>query len=162
MQGTDIAVLGSIVTWGISYVISFFLVCYIFSYGIVPKQLRKQVKASIIIIISIISVFILIYISGLFYKLGGMMEKGKGIAWGCYKEDFLIGTLFLWFISGVILSLFSVMGFIKPKVIKFERRKDILYAYLMHNMLSILILTLMYVSITLFTVSLSGSTSTCL
>lgn len=162
MEGRHLAVLGAIGIWCLAYLVSIYHVGYFFTDGKLVKNAGKQINSRKILITSLITLLVVVFIPGLFYRLGGALEKGNGIAWGCYIEDFGLGTMLLLFLSLMILTLVLVIGLIKPSCIKFKSRIKILLAYITLNILSLIWFILAGVSIWLFSGPLSGLGSSCL
>ncbi|MFZ4680064.1 MAG: hypothetical protein ACOYLP_07850 [Flavobacterium sp.] len=67
--------------------------------------------------------------AGIFYGIGGRMERGNSIAWGCYIEDFIM-SLFIWFLVGIILFFVMIYGFINPNKLNFNKRVDLFSTYI--------------------------------
>ena len=53
------------------------------------------------------------FLAGISYNIGGSMEKGNSIAWGCYIEDFLLSSI-IWLFIGTILFFVMIYGLINP------------------------------------------------
>ncbi len=101
-------------------------------------------------------------LSGLVYRLGGMIEEGMGIAWGCYLEYAQLGSVMLWFFGFVLTGLFFLTALSNPRKMGFASRGKLTAAFFLFNV-GILVWTI-YMSklINLVAGPLSGKESSCL
>lgn len=162
MEGRHIAVIATIIIWFIGYFISLFYFSYKFSNGILPIRLRERTNLKtvnyIIIGIPIISPIL----AGLTYRIGGILERGNGIAWGCYIEDFFLGAILLWFLSLVGLFVLLLISLVKPNLFGFQNRKRALALYFTHHLYTLLLLIIIGILIPILSGPLSGKSSSCL
>jgi len=162
MEGRHFAVITSIIIWIICYFISLFFFSYRFSNGIIPRRLREKTDSKTIIYLLTGTILISPIIAGLSYRIGGIMEKGNGIAWGCYIESFWLGSISLWFISLIGTSILLLVCIIKPSFLGFEKRKKAITLYILHNIYTLILLIIIGILIPIISGPLSGKGSTCL
>jgi hypothetical protein len=162
VEGRHLAVLATILIWIVGYIISFFYFSHKFSTGIIPIRLRERTNLKTLTYIIIGMPFVSSILAGLSYRIGGIIEKGNGIAWGCYIEDFWVGAIFLWFLSVVSLFILLVINLVKPNLFGFQDRKRALGLYFTHHLYTILLLIVIGILIPILSGPLSGKGSTCL
>lgn len=158
MEGRHFAVLSSIFLWCITYIIGFVIISNKFSNGILFSKIIANLKINKTILITTI---LLPFLAGVSYRIGGNIERGNSIAWGCYIESFSEGTLVLWILSGIILFLVMIFGLIKPNALKFQKGLDLFLAYTMFHLFVLFTIFVYSVFIGYFSGDLSGKNSSC-
>jgi hypothetical protein len=161
LEGRHFAVVATILIWIVGYLISFFYFSYNFSNGIIPKKLREKINQKKLTYLLIGTPFISPILAGLIYRFGGLSEYGKGIAWGCYIEDFSLGSILLWFLSTLSLFVLLLLSFVKPKIFGFQDRKRPLALYFAHHLYTLLLLLIIGLLIPILSGPLSGKESSC-
>jgi hypothetical protein len=162
MEGRHLAVMATIIIWLVGYLISIFYFSHRFSTGIIPIRLRERTSLKRYTYILIGMPLISPLFSGLAYRIGGILEKGNGIAWGCYIEDFWLGSIVLWFLSALSLFILLLISLAKPGIFGFQDRKKALALYFMHHLYTLLLLIIIGILIPILSGPLSGKGSTCL
>jgi hypothetical protein len=161
MEGRHIAVVATIIIWIVGYIISFFYFSYKFSTGIIPLRLRERVNLKTLTYIIVGMPFVLSILAGLIYRIGGILEKGNGIAWGCYIGDFSVGAGLLWFLSAFSLFILLLISFAKPNLFGFQDRKRAMGLYFTHHLYTLLLEIIIVNLIPILSGPLSGKESTC-
>lgn len=161
MEGRHLAILATFIIWFIGYIISLFYFSYKFSNGIIPIRLRERTNPKTLIYIIIGMPFISPILAGLTYRIGGILEKGNGIAWGCYIEDFWFGAILLWFLSLICLFFPLVFSLAIPNSFGFQDIKRALALYFAHHIYTLLLLIITGILIPILSGPLSGKGSTC-
>lgn len=157
MEGRHFAVLSSIGLWCITYLIGFLIISNKFSKSNLFNKITSKLK---IYSTFIVTTILLPFLAGLSYNIGGKMERGNSIAWGCYIEDFLYCIL-IWVFIGIILFLMVIYGLMNPNKLKFKKRLDIFLAYLIIQSYGLLMILIFGIFINYFSGDLSGKDSTC-
>lgn len=159
MEGRHFAVLTSISLWSLTYLIAFIIISNKLSKGNLFTKIATKFKIYwTVFYISILFPFL----AGVSYNIGGSMEKGNSIAWGCYIENFFSGAVFLWLLSGIVLFLIMILGFFNPKKLRFDKRKDLFFAYISIQSYAFLMIIIYFICIGYFSGELSGKDSSCL
>lgn len=162
MEGRHLAILTTIAIWVIGYLISLFYFSYKFSEGNVPLRLKKEkhlkTLTHTIIALPIVSPIL----AGLSYRIGGILESGNGIAWGCYIEDFWLGVILLWVLSLSCLFILLLICMIKPELLGFRERKMAIFAYFVHHFYTLFLFLIMGIFIPILSGPLSGKGASCL
>lgn len=157
MEGRHFAVLSSIFLWSLTYLIGFLFISNKLSKGYFFSKITSKLKIyRTIFIITIVFPFM----AGIFYGIGGRMERGNSIAWGCYIEDFIM-SLFIWFIVGIILFFVMIYGFINPIKLNFKKRFDLFLTYIIIQTFGFLMVFVYLLFINYFSGELSGKDSSC-
>jgi hypothetical protein len=162
MEGRHIAVFATTLIWIVGYFISIFYFSQKFSSGIIPSRLREKTNLKKMSYFMVVLPFVSSILAGLLYRIGGILEKGNGIAWGCYIEDFWLGTIFLWAISLICLFFLLVISLIKPNLYGFQDRKRALAFYFIHHLYTLLLLIIIELLIPILSGPLTGKDSSCL
>jgi hypothetical protein len=162
MEGRHIAVFASIIIWIAGYFISIFYFSQKLSSGIIPARFREKTNLKKLTYFILGMPFISSILAGFIYRLGGILEKGNGIAWGCYIDDFWLGTIFLWVISLICLFFLLVICLIKPYLLGFQDRKRALALYFLHHLYTLLLLIIIEILIPFLSGPLTGKDSSCL
>lgn len=162
MEGRHFAVITTILIWIIGYIISLYFFSYKFSKGILPIKLRERTSLKTLTYMVIALPIISPILAGLSYRIGGILEKGNGIAWGCYIEDFSLGSILLWFLSLIGLLIMVLISLVKPSLFGFQDRKRALALYFTHHLYTLILLTIIGLLIPILSGPLSGKGSTCL
>jgi hypothetical protein len=162
MEGRHLALITAVIIWFSGYIISLFYFSYRFSNGILPIRLRERTNLKTLTYIIIGIPIISPILAGLAYRIGGILEKGNGIAWGCYIEDFYVGAILLWFLSLICLFILLVISLVKPNLFGFQDRKRALGLYFTHHLYTLLLLIIIGILIPILSGPLSGKGSTCL
>jgi hypothetical protein len=162
MEGRHLAVIATVLIWISGYIISLFFFSYKFSNGILPIRLRERTNLKTLTYLVIAFPFLSPLLAGLSYRFGGILEKGNGIAWGCYIEDFFLGSILLWFLSLSILFILLIFSLVKPNLFGFQDRKRPLALYFTHHLYTLLLLIIIGILIPILSGPLSGKGSTCL
>lgn len=162
MDGRHFAVITTFLIWIIGYIISLYFFSYKFSNGILPIKLRERTNLKTLTCLVIALPIISPILAGLFYRIGGILEKGHGIAWGCYIEGFFLGSILLWFLSLIGLFIMVLISLVKPSLFGFQDRKRALAFYFTHHLYTIILLIIIGILIPILSGPLSGKGSTCL
>jgi hypothetical protein len=162
MEGRHLAVIATVLIWISGYIISLFFFSYKFSNGILPIRLRERTNLKTLTYLVITFPFLSPLLAGLSYRIGGILEKGNGIAWGCYIENFFLGSILLWFLSLSILFILLIFSLVKPNLFRFQDRKRPLALYFTHHLYTLLLLIIIGILIPILSGPLSGKGSTCL
>lgn len=160
MEGRHFAVIISILVWITGYLFSLYFFSYKFSHGIIPKKLRIKTNNKVMLFYLLGSMIISPFIAGMSYRIGGIMERGNGIAWGCYIEDYWLCIL-LWLGSFFITSIFLLISLINPTLLKFKKRINAFALYGLHNIYTLILLIVIGILIPILSGPLSGKGSTC-
>jgi hypothetical protein len=96
------------------------------------------------------------------FRVGGLLQKRGGIAWGCYFESFSLVSMVLWGLSAMFLSILVVVSLVKPGIFGFKNRVSGLLLYLVHHLYTLLLLVLIIKLLPILSGPLSGKTATCL
>ena len=149
-----LAVLGAIFFWGLSILSSIIVVFNKFSQNkiLTKYQIFNNIRYSVIL-----NLIILPILSGLIFRVGQEIETTPGVHWGCYLESVMIGEFFLIFILFMILTVLLIIGLIKKQFLGFQRKRRIVYSYLILIIAPIIVSILNMVFIGIFSSSLSGS-----
>lgn len=161
MEGQSFAVTASIFIWCISYLVSLYSVSYKFSEGLIPTFFREKTSNRILIKFLVWSTLLSPILAAYMYRIGAHRERGNGIAWGCYVEYFWIIGVLLWLLSLIILSMLLIILLIKPNLLRFQRRKNLLLAYFIQNGYSLIMLILIGSLIPVLAGAMSGKESSC-
>jgi|GEM_PF-3399533 hypothetical protein len=162
MEGTVLAVLISVFVWGLSYLATFYLLAYFLSAGLMPRKLReKSTPISVGIIFASVAVASVL-ITGFIYRVGGEMEAGNGVAWGCYVEDFQLLVTMCWITGGLLTFGLMVASLIDPKMVNFPNRLNPVLLFLAQATVSILIAKISSWCIPLLASNLAGLDASCL
>jgi hypothetical protein len=157
MEGRYIAVGCSVLIFIIVYIVCIFYTFFTFS-----NVNLKKIQSKLLNVI-ILSAFLLTPVLAMFiFNIGGIMEKGNGISWGCCIEDFVLGSILIWSLCLLPLLILTIAGLIKPANINYINRKQVLYSFLFHNAYTLFVLMLMNYTIRHFSIGLSGIDSSCL
>ena len=157
MEGRHFAVLSSIGLWCITYIIGFLIISNKFSKGYLFIKITSKFKIYRTIFITTI---LLPFFAGVSYNIGGKMERGNSIAWGCYIEEFSF-CLIIWMFFGIILFLMVIYGLINPNKLKFKKRLYLFLACLIIQSYGLLMIFIYGIFINYFSGDLSGKESTC-
>jgi hypothetical protein len=158
MEGKNFAILSSIFLWSLTYLIGFLIISNKFSKGALFNKIASKFKIFRTILITTI---LFPFLAGIFYGIGGLMEEGKSLPWGCYIEDFVTGAGFLWFVTGFILFLVMILGLINPNKLKLQKRLDLILIYLTVQSFALLMIFVYFIFIGYFSGALSGKDSSC-
>lgn len=161
MVGSHLAVIATMIIWIVGYFISFFYFSHKFSTGIIPIRIRERTNIKKVSYIIIGMPIVSPIIAGLMYRIGGILEKGNGIAWGCYIEDFWLFSIVLWFLSLPSLFIFLLISLAKPNLFGFQDRKNALALYFLHHLYTLLLLIIIGVLIPSLSGPLNGKGATC-
>jgi hypothetical protein len=161
MEGRHFAVFASISVLIIGYIISFYFFSYKLSDGLIPNRLRQFTRNKHLVYLILCVTLVSPFLGGFFYRIGGNLEIGNSIFWGCYIENFWEGSIFLWFFSFLIMTFFLIIGVIKPKLFGFKKRKKLILFFVLHNLYSLFLLILMGIFIPILSGPLSGKNATC-
>lgn len=156
MEGRYIAVGCSVLLFIITYII-----CILYTYFTFSNVDFKKTSGKLLNVI-IFSAFLLTPVLAMFiFNIGGIMEKGNGISWGCYIEDFVLGSILIWSLFLLPLLILTIAGLVKPININYDSRKQVVYSFLFHNSYTFFLLMLMNYTIRHFSIGLSGIDSSC-
>lgn len=158
MEGRHFAVLSSVFLWSVTYLIGFLIISNKFSNGSLFSKINSKFKFLRTIFITTI---IFPFLAGIFYGIGGYMERENPIAWGCYIENFFGGAGVLWFLSGIMLFLIMIFGLINPMRIKYSKRLNLFLAYTIIQTFGFLMLIIYLIFINYFSGDLNGKDSSC-
>lgn len=158
MEGRHFAVLTSLGLWCITYIIGFLIISNKFSKGSLFNKITSKFKIFRTILITTI---LFPFLAGIFYGIGGLIEDGKSLAWGCYIEDFATGAFSLWFVTGFILFLVMILGLINPNKLKLQKRLDLILIYLTVQSFALIMIIVYFLFIGYFSGDLIGKDSTC-
>lgn len=162
MEGRYFAVSTALLAWSIGYFISLYFFTFKYSKGIIPNKWREKTTDKTMTYYLIGTPIITGIIAGTAYRIGGMMERGNGIRWGCYIEYFLLGSFALLFFTCVGTSILLIIALIKPKIFKIENRIDALLLFLIHNLYVLILPTIISLFIHLLSGPLTGKGGSCL
>jgi hypothetical protein len=157
MEGRHFAVLTSISLWSLTYLIAFIIISNKLSKGNLFTKIASKFKIYwTVFYISILFPFL----AGVSYNIGGSMEKGNSIAWGCYIQDFSL-SLIIWLFIGTILFFLMIYGLINPTKLKFAKRKELFITYILIQTYAFFMIIIYFICINYFSGELSGKNSSC-
>lgn len=157
MEGRHFAVLTSISLWSLTYLIALIII----SNKLSKDNLFTKIASKFKIYWTVFYISILFpFLAGISYNIGGSMEKGNSIAWGCYIEDFWLSSI-IWLFIGTILFFVMIYGLINPTKLKFAKRKDLFFAYISIQSYAFFMIIIYFICIGYFSGDLSGKDSTC-
>ena len=162
MNGRIFASITTTVIWITIYVASMYFVNFKFSAGNISRHLRDKTTDRMMFWIGLGTTITAPVLSGFMFRIGGLIDRGKHIAWGCYIEDFWIIIMFLWFFGLIILTMMLPFAIYAPHRLRFLSRKEALWAYLIHNIYTLIISILIGYLIPVLSGPLSGKGSSCL
>lgn len=161
MGGQHLAVIITLLIWICSYFISLFYFGNTLSNGLLAI-LKARFSGSRVGYIIMGIPFMAAILAGLLFRLGGILEKDRGIAWGCYIELFTLGTLGLWGLSALSFFIILLICLVNPALFGFQSRRKAIGLYVVHHAYTLLQLILMRYLIEELSGPLSGKDSTCL
>ena len=161
MEGRFLAVSASVIIWIIGYIISLRYFSHKFTNEV--KILDSKEKADIKMLTYAIvgTPFLSPMLASTAFRIGGILEKGRGIAWGCYIEDFSLITIFLWLGSVILLFIMLIFDLLQPAPGPHSRKKAV-GLYLIHHLYTLILFYLMHFLIPILAGPLSGKGSSCL
>lgn len=157
MEGRHIAVIASVLTYFLFYVFNAVAIKHLFS----AKSKFAIGKNKTLFGMLFASTLVIIFVA-MYFKVGGNIEFNNGVSWGCYVEDFLLVALFFWALGLLTTSVLLFTTLINPSALNFNNRPNILFAYLLHNVITFLVLKMAILAIPYFSPDLSGINSSCL
>ena len=89
------------------------------------------------------------------------MEEGNGISWGCYIEDFILGSFLIWTSLFLIFTIFIIVCLVIPIKLGFTSIFKFFQIFVLQNLITIFILFMCYVFIPIIANSLSGLKLSC-
>ncbi|MDR0874403.1 MAG: hypothetical protein LBN27_13230 [Prevotellaceae bacterium] len=162
MEGRHLAVIGATGIWCIVYCISLYCLWFLFSKGIKQRLSSKKTTTVSVMIALIAALLLAPLLSGVLFRYGVILEKGNGIAWGCYLEHFFLAALILFSFSFLLLIIVIIIALIKPQWFKFQKRINILCVFILQNIFAGLLPFCMEGIVRKMLASASGINSTCL
>lgn len=162
MEGRIFAIISSIIAYLASYFFIFYLFSTILNYKYSESLLTKTLRKSIRYYLSIIIVIICPLIISFFFIIGGYLDLGKGILWGCYLEDFIIVAFAIWvhlFLASIVLL---IIGLKNPSRLGFVSGYKTLQMFFLQNIWTFLIVIIAQFIVPKIASSLSGIDSSCL
>lgn len=161
MESRHFAVIASVVVYLFSYVIIFY--CLGVRYTVVFNNIKflKKYNDAIFIYIFTSTIFITPLLVGCIFYVGGFMEKGNGISWGCYIEDFIIVSFLIWLFLLFIFTIFIIVCLVMPNKLCSTSRFKLFQIFVLQNLISIFILFMCYVFIPIIANSLTGLKISC-
>ncbi len=162
MKGYHLAPLISLAVYGAAYFVSLYFWLYAFSSKTIPERFRVKTSPVWIWIILIASFAIPGVIAGAAFRIGGIMERGQGIAWGCYIETFVLGSLFFWLMGLVVTGILLAISLIIPQKLGFNNRVKPFLIFIIHNFHTIILISIMSWLIPKLSGPLNGLGASCL
>ncbi len=126
-----------------------------------PFSIMDQEKRSSKLSLFIGSVVATIIFPPFLYSLGGALEAGNSIIWGCYIEDFFLYGAIIWVLLGFLNTVALVIGIINPRNLGFAQLKQVVLAWLVLNFGGLILLLVISESIKWFSGELSGKGLSC-
>jgi hypothetical protein len=155
-----LVVIVALLIWILGYIISFLFFGNRVLLNNMPKFFdkfsRKQINYSMVLL-----PFVFALISGLTFRLGGVLEKRNDIFWGCYIEDYSIFSILLWILSVVVLFFILIIILFFPKSFGVRGIKNAFYIYVLHHLYMLVFSVLIIKLIPILASSLRGVNSTC-
>lgn len=161
MEGRHLAVIASILIWGLTCLVAAYFASYKFSTGIIPKRMRQKTKDKTLLGVFIITTIVAPAFCAQMYNIGGDMEKGNGIAWGCYIEDFWLCCFLLWCLAFVVLTIIFIIAAVNPQRLGFQNVNKVVSACFFQASYSFLMIVIIGLLIPALSGPLSGKESSC-
>lgn len=161
MEGRHFAVIASVVIYLFSYVIIFYSLVVRYKAVFNNINILKKYNDSIFIYIFTSAIFITPLLVSCNFYVGGFMEEGNGISWGCYIEDFILGSFLIWTSLFLIFTIFIIVCLVIPIKLGFTSIFKFFQIFVLQNLITIFILFMCYVFIPIIANSLSGLKLSC-
>lgn len=161
MDGRYFAVISSVVVYLFSYLIIFYCLILRYTSIFINIPFFRKCNKSILKYIFLSTLFVTPLLVGCIFYLGGIMEEGNGIAWGCYIEDFIVGSLLIWFSLFLLFTIIIIGSILIRNKYGFSSAYKVFKIFMIQIIFSILIMIMCYKSIHLMPYSLTGIEVSC-